>query len=102
MFPCLYHEDVQGEWRYNATSRPGRFTSKKNHGTHWTGGRLGPRAGLDVFEKRTISLFLPGFEPRIVQPTALPLYVSNYPPYNNIYKYIIKQMFRITRSTECR
>ena len=98
MFPCLYHEGVQEEWRYNATSRPGRFTSKKNHGTRWIGGR----AGLDVFVKRNISLFLPGFEPRIVQPTALPLYVSNYPAYNNIYKYIIKQMFRITRSTECR
>jgi hypothetical protein len=34
-----------GEW---SASRPGRFTP----GTHWIGGRVGPRAGLDDEEKR--------------------------------------------------
>jgi hypothetical protein len=36
------------EW---SASRPGRFTSKENSGTHWIGGRVGPRAGLDVVAK---------------------------------------------------
>jgi hypothetical protein len=35
---------VGGEW---STSRPGRF----NPGTHWIGGRVDLRAGLDDLEK---------------------------------------------------
>jgi hypothetical protein len=35
------------------TSHPGRFFSPGNNpGTHWIGGWVGPRAGLDVLEKR--------------------------------------------------
>jgi hypothetical protein len=36
-----------GEW---SASRPGRFTP----GTHWIGGRVDPRVGLDIVEKRKI------------------------------------------------
>jgi hypothetical protein len=37
-----------GEW---STSRPGRFTpGERVPGTHWIGGLVGPRAGLDVVE----------------------------------------------------
>jgi hypothetical protein len=42
-----------GEW---SASHPGRFTSwERAPGTHWTGGWVGPRAGLDIVEKRKIS-----------------------------------------------
>jgi hypothetical protein len=45
-----------GEW---SAPRPGRFT----HGTHWIGGWVGPRAGLDDLKKRKF-LTLPGLELR--------------------------------------
>jgi hypothetical protein len=38
------------EW---SVSYPGRFTPGKGaSGTHWTGGCVGPRGGLDTAEKR--------------------------------------------------
>jgi hypothetical protein len=57
-----------GEWLYSSTrscprarwgewsaSRPVRFTSgERVTGTHWIGGWVGPRAGLDAEAKRTI------------------------------------------------
>jgi hypothetical protein len=66
-----------GEWRYSFTltsalnegewsaSRPGRFTpSEIDPGTHWIGGWMGPRAGLDAVVKRKIpSPPPPGIEP---------------------------------------
>jgi hypothetical protein len=42
----------------------GRFTP----GTHWIGGWVGPRGGLDDVEKSKIS-FLPGIEPRKFSPS---------------------------------
>jgi hypothetical protein len=45
----------RGEW---SASRPGRFTLV----THWMGGWLGPRAGLDAVEDRKI-LPLAGIKP---------------------------------------
>jgi hypothetical protein len=61
------------EWRYGSTSvldgsnlasRPGRFTPREGaNSTHWIGGWVGPRAGLDAVEKRNL-LPLPGIEPR--------------------------------------
>jgi hypothetical protein len=55
-----------GEW---SASRPGRFTpGERAHGTHWIGGWVGPRAGLDAAEKIKFSP-QPGFEPR---PAAIP------------------------------
>jgi hypothetical protein len=41
---------VKGEW---SASYPGRFTpGERSPGTHWIGGSVGPRAGLDDVEKR--------------------------------------------------
>jgi hypothetical protein len=47
---------VWGEW---SASRPGRFTP----GTHWIGGWIDPRVGLDDVEKRKF-LTLPRLELR--------------------------------------
>jgi hypothetical protein len=52
---------VEGEW---SSSRPGRFTSAEGApGTHWVGGWVDLRAGLDDLEKRKF-LTLPGLELR--------------------------------------
>jgi hypothetical protein len=52
---------VGGEW---SASRPGRFTpGERVPGTHWIGGWVDPRPGLDDVEKRTF-LTLPGLELR--------------------------------------
>jgi hypothetical protein len=52
---------VGGEW---LASRPNLFTpGEKDPGTHWTGGWVDPRTGLDDVEKRKF-LTLPGFELR--------------------------------------
>jgi hypothetical protein len=61
---------VRGEW---SASRPGRFTPlppprERAYGTHWIGGWVGPRAGLDDVEKRKF-LTLPGLE---LRPLARP------------------------------
>jgi hypothetical protein len=69
-----------GEWRYRSkfflflalaggewsASPPGRFTpGERATCTHWLGGLVNPRAGLDDLEKRKF-LTLPGFELRPV------------------------------------
>jgi hypothetical protein len=47
-----------------SASRPGNFTSvDRADGTHWSGGCVGSRAGLDILEKR-ILLALPEYELR--------------------------------------
>jgi hypothetical protein len=52
---------VGGEW---SASRPGPFTTgEKAPGTHWIGGWVDPRAGLDTVDKRKL-LTLPGLELR--------------------------------------
>jgi hypothetical protein len=67
-----------GEW---LASRPGRFTPmERAAGTHWIGGRVDPRAGLDDVEKRKF-FTLPGLE---LQPLGRParsqsLYRLRYP-----------------------
>jgi hypothetical protein len=41
-----------GEW---SASYPGSYTpGERTPGTHWTGGWVGPRAGLDTVSKRKI------------------------------------------------
>jgi hypothetical protein len=41
-----------GEW---SASRPGRFNPRERApGTHWRGGWMGPRAGLDAVVKKKI------------------------------------------------
>jgi hypothetical protein len=38
-----------GEW---SASRPGRLSpGERAPGTHWAGGWMGPRAGLDIMER---------------------------------------------------
>jgi hypothetical protein len=52
---------VGGEW---TASRPGRFTPEERApGTHWIGGWVNPRAGLDDSEKRKF-MILQGLELR--------------------------------------
>jgi hypothetical protein len=52
---------VGGEW---SESQPCRFTpGERATSTHWIGGWLGPRAGLDDVEKRTF-FTLPGLNLR--------------------------------------
>jgi hypothetical protein len=56
---------VGGEW---SASRPGRFTpGERAPGTHWIGGWVDPRDGLDNVERRKF-LTLPGLS--AVQPVA--------------------------------
>jgi hypothetical protein len=52
------------------TSRPGRFTpGEKAPGTHWRGGWVDPRAGLDDLEKRKL-LTPPALELRLLSRPA--------------------------------
>jgi hypothetical protein len=54
---------VEGEW---SASRPGHFTPwERATGTHWIGGSVDPRIGLDDMKKRNF-LPLPGLELRLV------------------------------------
>jgi hypothetical protein len=51
-------------WVVGITPRP-RFTpGERTPGTHWTGGWVGPRAGLDTEVRGKILLPLSGIEPR--------------------------------------
>jgi hypothetical protein len=52
-------------WMVNSTSQ--LLYSRDRPGTHWIGGWLGPRAGL---EGRGKSCPLPVFDPRTVQPVT--------------------------------
>jgi hypothetical protein len=69
---------VGGEW---SASRPGRFTpEEKAPGTHWTGGWVDLRDGLDDLDKTTL-LTLQGLE---LRPLGRParkqsLYRLSYP-----------------------
>jgi hypothetical protein len=63
--PFLTSTLDEGEW---SASSPGRFTSGEIVScTHWIRGSVGPRAGLDVMEKRNNSP-LPGIEPQSSNP----------------------------------
>jgi hypothetical protein len=71
------HEGVLAKWRYSSThsstsvldggewsaSRSGRFTPRERAlGTHWIGGWMDPRTGLDAVVKRKNSQLPPGIE----------------------------------------
>jgi hypothetical protein len=59
--PHLLDLDTNWEW---TASRPGHITPRERApGTHWIGGWVDPRAGLDDVEKRKF-LTLPGLELR--------------------------------------
>jgi hypothetical protein len=50
--PAFLTSALVGGW---SASRPGRFTpGERAPGTHWIGGWVGPRAGLDTIVKRKI------------------------------------------------
>jgi len=52
---------MEVEW---SATRPGRFIPwERVHGTHWIGGWVGPRAGLDLAAKKEKSLPLPAIDP---------------------------------------
>jgi hypothetical protein len=48
---------------------PAALSPRKRHGTHCTGGWVGPNAGMGGCGK---SRPLPGFDPRTDQPVAIP------------------------------
>jgi hypothetical protein len=57
-----------GEW---SASHSSRFTPRERApGTHWIGGWVSLRVGLDAVVKKTNSQPLPGLEPPIIQPVA--------------------------------
>jgi hypothetical protein len=64
---------VGGEW---SASLPGRFTPRESApGTHWIGGWVDPRAGLDDVEKRKSRPYRDSnSDPSVVQPVAPPDY----------------------------
>jgi hypothetical protein len=68
---------IGGEW---SNSRPGRFTPRERApGTHWIGGWVDLRAGLNDLEKRKF-LALPGLELRpLGRPVAIPTELSRLP-----------------------
>jgi hypothetical protein len=71
---------VGGEW---SASRPDRFTpGERTLGTHWIGGWVGLRVGVDEVEKRKF-LTLPGLEFRTLGRPARSqsLYRLRYPGY---------------------
>jgi hypothetical protein len=74
MDPCFL--DLGISWSEWSASRPGRFTP----GTHWIGGWVDPRTGLDEMEKRKF-LTISGLELRPLGRTARSqsLYRLRYP-----------------------
>jgi hypothetical protein len=55
-----------GEW---SASHPGRFTPRERApGTHWIGGWMGPRAGLDAVVNRKIPSPCRNWNPRLSRP----------------------------------
>jgi hypothetical protein len=48
----------------SVTPRPRYSRREMTHGTHWAGGWMGPRAGLDTDARVKIVLLLSGIEPR--------------------------------------
>jgi len=62
--PRMLNLVARWRWVINITYR--------NPGTCWTGSWASPRVGLDALEKRVILLPISGFEPRTLQPLAVP------------------------------
>ena len=60
--------DIRWRWVVNFTFLVA-LPPRKNPGTHWIGGCVGPRVGLDVVEKKKC-LTPTGIEPRTFQPVA--------------------------------
>jgi hypothetical protein len=86
-----------GEWSASGT---GCFTPRERApGTHWIGGSVGPRAGLDAVSKRKVLSPQPRFEPR---PSNCParsqsLYRLSYP--GSSWKAIDMPVVNLTKNT---
>ena len=71
----FHYRGTRRGWVVSTTPRP-HFTPRERQDTHFTGGWVGPRAGLDG---RNISF---GIRFRTVQPVAQSLYRLSYPAHN--------------------
>jgi hypothetical protein len=61
----LIHDlGTRRRWIVSVTSRLLFAPWERTFGTHWTGGLVGPRAGLDTEVRGKILLSLAGIEPR--------------------------------------
>jgi hypothetical protein len=79
-----------GTWGRRVVSLTHRcFTPRKNSGTHYTGGWLGPRAGLYGFGEVKIYFFQPGVEPRTVHPAASRYTKSAMP--SHYYNFVVRE-----------
>jgi hypothetical protein len=81
-----------------SASRPCRFTpGERTPGTHWIGGWVGPRAGLDDVENRKF-LTLPGLELRLLGRPARSqsLYRLRYPGFTIVLFNHTKQKFHMS------
>jgi hypothetical protein len=73
-----------GEW---SASRPYRIIPRERApGTHWVGGWVGPRAGLDAVEEKHFAL--PGIEPGASSPSLYRLRCLAYIQNNMVYLYL--------------
>jgi len=51
-----------------SASHPGHFTpGERAPSTHWIGGQVGSRAGLDAVDKRYLKMFAPNINQAIIQ-----------------------------------
>jgi hypothetical protein len=67
--PFLISALDEGEW---SASRSGRFTpGERSLGTHWIGGLVGNRVGMDTVENRKIIFPLPRIEPMSCSPESV-------------------------------
>jgi len=71
--PLTLNLGVKWKWEVNFITWP-LHSLGKSLGNHWTVGKVGPRAYLDVIEERKILFTLSEFELRTVQPVAYLLY----------------------------
>jgi hypothetical protein len=77
--------NTYGEWRYSSIPDLGRFTpGERAPGTHWIGGWVGPRAGLDAMEKRE-AVAPARNRTRTVQPVSRRYTDWAIPPYDEEY-----------------
>jgi len=60
---------TKGRWKINFTFRP-FYIPGRNLGTHWIGGWSTPELVAESFADEKHLLYLPGFDPRTVQPVA--------------------------------
>jgi len=60
-----FRSELGTRYRGLSTTHPGRLYPRQRAGTHFTGGWVGPKPGLDWYG---ISRPSPGYDPRTVKP----------------------------------